>query len=570
MAFESFSSSLALRGTGLGITGFEHTTPPPRTTGRSRKTGGAPAADGDTMHISEEASRALRLAVSAGNPGIQTTGQTTGQAAGQAAAQTAATPWETHFGLTSGSTTLKNGNTQVTTIDGATMERLEYESGVLVRKETGVIAGGRAVWDTEDYGLGGAVIRKAHAELTGLGGTAAGTMASLRRDVQWFEDGTAVRELHDGMSVQASSVSAELVGGDALDEAATLEDMAATLTRDDVASDYQAEIVEYAGGKVSRSASIHSRLEAENITNRTSSAVDGLAAWSTRELANATAVTVQFTTYDAQGGVLLHMRLTDSVVAGKSLTQTVAASWYDQGELVRQEEGTLTMSPGKGRTLPDRPGILETFGIDETTFSGATPLSAGGLLAASREKTAGAAGAFVNGLDSDMASGGFSLAETLARHRGMDNPYSLRFTSRTYRDGELAAESTDTEAVRENRMPGQPRFETGKGLTEDEIPAMLRAASHEETAYENGVRMAHGELSLREFVQKDGRGVFGLYTHYTGEAGIGADLESLSGTRKGSLEGLDSEANAASSGMGRTAALSVDGARALFRGLGEA
>ncbi len=563
MAFELSSSSLVSSSLGLDILDSTQNTASSQKTGSGQTSSAAVATGTDTVSISEEAYRKQRQAAYAA--------WVASRDAAQAETQTSANTWETNFGLKSGSTTLKNGNTQVTTIDGAKMERLEYDNGVLVKKETGAIVGDRAVWDTQQYDISGAVTQKAHAELTGLGGTDAETMASLRRDVQWYENGKITRELHDGMNVQASSVSPELVSGGELDGAATLEDMAGTLTRDYVASDYQADIVEYAGGKVSLTASIHNQLEAENATNRKSSAVSGLAAWSTGELSNTNALTVQFTRYDADGNVQVQANLTDQVQQGMDMTQTVAVSWYDQGELVRQEEGSLNMAliPGSGQQLPERPGILETFGIARETFSGGTPLSADGILAASSEENAGAADAFVDGLDSDMAAGGFSLAENLANYRDMDNPYSISFTSRTYRDGELAAVSTDTEEVRENPMPQETRFETGKGLTEDDIPAMLRSSSHEESAYENGELTAHGELTMREFVQKDARGVFGLNTSFTGAAGIGLDRESLSGTRQGSLEDLDSEANAASTAMGQSAGMAVRDTRALFAGLGE-
>ena len=415
-------------------------------------------ASSDTVSISEEAYHQQRVAAFTLTAAVST--------AAAVESKAVENPWKTYFDLESGSSTLKNGNTQVTTIDGANMERLEYKGGVLVKKETGAIVGDRAVWDTQYYDVGGKVIQAAHAELNGLGGTDAATVASLRRDVQWFENGEVVRELHDGMHVEADSVSPELVSGGELDEALTLEDMAGTLTRDHVIGNYQAEIVEYENGQVSRTASIHNRLEAENATNRKDNRVGGMDGHPTRELTNANALTVELTNYDADGKVVMQARLTDSLEAGKSMTQSVAMSWYDKGELVREEEGSLTMTliPGDGQKLPDRPGILETFGIDEQTFSGGTPLSADGLLGASREESGGAADVFVDGVDSDMASGGFGMAETLAAYRDADNPYRATFSSRTYRDGELAAVSTDSEEVRENRLPGVMQFATGRGL----------------------------------------------------------------------------------------------------------
>jgi hypothetical protein len=518
-------------------------------------------ASNDTVSISGEAYRQQRAAAFTITAAVRT--------AAAVQSTTVESPWKTYFNLESGSKTLANGHTQVTAIDGADMERLEYKGGVLVKKETGTVVGGRAVWDTEHYDVSGAVTRKDHVELTGLGSTDTDSVASMRRDVQWFENGALVRELHDGMHVEAASQLLDMAAAADLADGLSLDDMAGKLTKDRVQSDYQASIAEYANGRVTRTASIHNGLEAENVTNRSADRRNGLDGHTSVEVANANALTVELTSYDMDGNVAVQSRFTDSVEAGKGLTQTVAVSWYDKGELVREEEGSLgmTLIPGKGQQLPDRPGILETFGIDEKTFSGRAPLSADGLLGASREESGGAADVFVDGVDSDMAAGAFGLAETLADYRDADNPYRATFSSRTYRDGELAAVSTDTEEVRENRLPGVMQFATGRGLTEDEFPATLRSASHEEIAYENGERSAQGRLFMREYLQKDDRGVYGLNTYYSGEAGQDGDMESASGVWAGSLETLDSDANAATAGMGRAAGLAVDDMRSVFSGL---
>jgi hypothetical protein len=560
MSFDLSASSLAA--STLDVLNAAKTSAQQQNQAAGQAAAASGGADGDTVNISEAAYRRLGTSVIRAEAGASAAGE---------GPQTVANPWEEYFGIKAGTATLQNGNTQVTTIDGTKMERLEYKDGVLVKKETGTVTGERAVWDTEHYGVGGAVTRKDHVEVTGLGSTESDSVASLRRDVQWFEDGELVRELHDGMHVESASRAATLAEGAELAGDVSLEDMVGALTKDRVHSDYQADIVEYADGKVTRTASIHNRLTAENLTNRESGMQNGLEGQSTVELANANALTVELTNYGLDGKVAMQARLTDSVEAGKSMTQSVAMSWYNKGELVREEEGSLTMTliPGDGQTLPDRPGILETFGIDETTFSEGAPLSAGGLLAASREETGGAADAFVAGISSDMGGGAFGLAGTLADYRDADTPYRATFSSRTYREGELAAASTDTEEVRQNTLPGVMNFAAGKGLTEDEFPKMLRTSSHEELAYENGERSAQGRLFMREYLQRDDRDVYGLYTHYSGEAGRDEDMESVSGVFAGSLEDLDSDANAATAGLGRAADMAVDGTRALFKGLRE-
>ncbi len=515
-----------------------------------------PASSVDTVDISKAARKRLDI--------------TAAIEAARNKKQTEPDSWQSLFDLKSGSITLRNGNTQITTINGANMELLEYRNGALVKKETGVIDGDKVVWETERYDVRGRIVQKNRTELSGLNQTDAASKASMRRDVQWFEDGELIRELHDGMHVQVSSEAATLKDAALPAEIGSLEDLAGKLTRDVVSSDYLADIVEYAGGKVSQTASIRNGLDAVNFTNRNTKIESGMDPRTTHEFSNLNSLSVQLTRYDSDGKVLAQMDLADSVVKGESLTQTVSVSWYDKGELVRQEKGSLTLEPGEGKKLPERPGILETFGISEDTFSGNVPLSSGGLLAASREETAGTADVFVHGLGSGMASGAFGMAENLAVYRDAENPYSLSFTSRTYRDGELAAESTDTEEVRESYLPEEVGFRPGKGLTEDELPRTLRTSTHEESAYENGALSAHGGLSMREFVKKNEDGVFALYTHYSGETGLGGDAQPMSGTRAGSLEILDGDANAASAGMARSAELAVGDARALFTNLGRA
>lgn len=556
MSFDLSISSMAV--SALDLPSAANTSAQPQNQTAAWTASGGAA--GDTVNISGTAYRRLETA----------TARAVAEAAAAAQTPAAENPWEEHFGITAGAATLRNGNTQVTTVQGGRMERLEYKAGQLVKKETGSISGGRAVWETQHYDATGAVTRKDHVELTGLGSTDTDSVGSMRRDVQWFENGEVVRELHDGMHVEAASRAAVLAEVAEPAGEMSLEDLVGALTKDRVQSDYQADIVEYANGKVTRTASIHNRLAAENLTNRASGMQNGLEGQSTVELANANALSVELTNYDADGKVAVQARLTDSLEAGTSTTQSVAMSWYDQGELVREEEGSLTMTliPGDGHKLPDRPGILETFGLEETTFSAQTPLAAGGLLAASREDTAGAADSFTAGLAADMASGAFGLAENLAKYRDADTPYRATFASRTYREGELAASSTDTEEVRRNTLPGIMNFATGKGLTEDVFPKTLRSASHEEMAYENGERTAQGRLSMREYLQRDDRDVYGLYTHYSGEAGRDVDMESVSGVWTGTLEALDSDANAATAGLGRAAGLAVDDARDAFAGLG--
>ncbi|NMC50331.1 MAG: hypothetical protein GYA47_13045 [Desulfovibrio sp.] len=476
--------------------------------------------------------------------------------------------WTSLFGLESGTTTLENGNTQVVTIDGAKMEIREYAGGVLVRKETGQIAADRVTKDIEEYDGTVALTQKTHVELTGIDDTSSTeTMATLRRDVTWYEGGQVVRELHDGMRVEAAYKKLSDLENLSGMEAKTLEDMISCLTLDTTHADYTASIIEYSGGKVSQTANVRQGVDSTNVTNRSDRRVSGMDGHTSRVVSQADSLSIDLVNYDASGEVLREASFTDEVEQGGTLKQSMSVSWYDQGNLVRASQGSLTMEASEGGALPRRATLFEVLEISEKKYSADKPLAAGELLAAGFQETAGDGGAFVDDAADDMAVGGYDVAGNLAATRSMDNPYEVSFASQTYRDGELVAASRDTEEVRKNLLLKSGGFQTGKGLTEDEFPAMLRSSSHEELSYEDGVVSAQGQVSMREFVQKDDRGVYGLYTHYKGEAGVGVNAESLSGTRTGSLEDLDSDADAATSGMGDEVGLVLDDSRELFRRL---
>jgi hypothetical protein len=350
-------------------------------------------------------------------------------------------------------------------------------------------------------------------------------------------------------------------------EAGSLEDMISCLTLDAVQTDYAASIVEYAAGKISQTATVRQGLDSTNVTNRSDRRVSGMKGHTSRVASQANSLSIDLVNYDASGEVLREASFTDEVERGGELRQSMSVSWYDQGELVRASQGSLAMEASEGGALPKRATLFEVLEISEEDYSADKPLAAGELLAAGFQKTAGVGGAFVDDAAGDMAVGGYDVAGNLAASRSMDNPYAVSFASQTYRDGELVAASKDTEEVRKNLLLKSGGFQTGKGLTEDEFPAMLRSSGHEEVSYEDGVVSAQGQVSMREFVQKDDRGVYGLYTHYQGEAGVGAAAESLSGTRTGSLEDLDGDADAAASGMGDEVELVIDDSRELFRRL---
>lgn len=541
-------SSVSLVATGLGISAYE-------SAGSARTVSGAASSgSSDTVTISAEAYRK------------RIESQTLSEEQSEAASTT--NPWTSLFGLESGTTTLDNGNTRVVTIDGAKMEIREYAAGALVRKEAGRIVADRVAKDIEEYDAAGALAQKTHVELTGIDDTSSTeTMATMRRDVTWYEGGQVVRELHDAMRVEAAYKKLSDLENLSGMEAKSLEDMVSCLTLDTTRIDYAASIIEYSGGKVSQTANVRQGLDSTNVTNRSDRRVSGMDGHTSRVLSQANSLSIDLVNYDADGEVLREASFTDEVEKGGTLRQSMSVSWYDQGELVRASQGSLTMEASEGGALPKRATLFEVLEISEEGYSADKPLAAGELLTAGFQETAGEGGAFVDDAADDMAVGGYDVAGNLAASRPMDNPYEVSFASQTYRDGELVAASRDTEEVRKNLLLKSGGFQTGKGLTEDEFPAMLRSSSHEEISYEDGVVSAQGQVFLREFVQKDDRGVYGLYTHYKGEAGVGGNAESLSGTRTGSLEDLDSDAAAATSGMGGEVEFVLDDSRELFRSL---
>jgi hypothetical protein len=504
-----------------------------------------------------------------------------------------AAAWKERFGLESGTTILKNGNKQVVTIEGSKIEILEYAGDKLVKSIKGQLDADSVNLDTEIYDKTGKVSQSINLELRGLQSDGAvSSEAVMIRNMKWFDSGELTRQMRDRMELtsayagvrpfveagqpdqgKASALSMEgLMKIEAPSLPETLEELSGWVTQDTHGTRYAASIQEYASGRLSREMSINQENESTNLTNRSDGKAEGLDGHTTRELSHANDLSFHITDYDTGGKLLRDVSFTEghkdgSAPEGGAVDQSIAVSWYNQGELVKRGKGTLSQKETPSDGLHDRQSILETLGMTEAEYAGTTPESAPGLLSASLLESATEPGIFVEALSRKIASGAFNTAEEIARYGPRSNPYSIAWENETYKDGELAARSRDEESAKENPRPRDLSFRTGGGLTEDDTPATLRSTEHVEESYADGKLVRQGVVASHETLPTDEDGPDKVATYMRGSIGLGSNKQTVARKVMGELTEADGEANAASTAMSRELGLSLADVRGMLRSL---
>lgn len=452
--------------------------------------------------------------------------------------------WESKYNLKNGSTILKNGHRQEVVIEGSKMQILEYNGDKLVRKETGVIDGDTLTRDVELYDKRGRVSQTAHSVLTGIGDdNDLDSVAVLTRDMQWFENGELVLELHDNAKVNASYRPADGI------EPVNLDDLTGRLTRDMINVDYFADIKEYANGKLSRSATIESNVDAQNKTNRMDKDLGDFVSHRTREISNASALDVTMISYDADGNLLRTDTFQDEVIQGGEQKQTLSTSWYNRGELVKKSRGTFSAEAGEGHNLQRRAQIFEVLGLDEEEYSASKPLSASNLLNESSKEHSVEGDFFVKASNQKMGMDGYDPGQYFEENADSDYAHQLTWTEEMYKEGELAARSVDESSSRENAGAGELQFRSGVGLTERESPALLSRSKHTRESYENGRVVREGSTEFREFLEEDERGVDRLKTAVSGTLDGTDENSDITKVVMGSVINADNLAGTANEGM---------------------
>ena len=492
--------------------------------------------------------------------------------------------WESFFGFKPGQRTLRNGHKQVVTIEDESLEVLEYDSsGKLVKQVKGSLSGDTAVLDTELYDKNGRVGQTIHTEVMGLGDTAdTTTHARMARTIQWFDQGELTRRMHDsmdltskynklkesdplGMKAMAAQNASGTINVQSIIEAGMMEQpdslgqMIGDITVDEHKTHYFATIQDFRNGRVTQDMTIRQSNISNNLTNRSDGKFGEQSPGTTRELSHETSLRVTVNSYDSDGNLLREATLEDnqydgSKVADGSLHQSMRVSWYDNGELVKRSNGSLSMKEVKGSALEDRPTILETLGIsDPEDYATERPNSAPELLAMVTEEAATEADHFGQALRHDTSSivgGAYTTAADIVRSGSGNNPYSVSWTNEIYRDGELAARQHDEESAIKSPVPTGLDFRNGGALTENENPAVLRRSKHEDQGFENGRLKREATIKSREFVKERVNGPDEVRTHIEATEGNGhTNDKHVARTLLSTLEGIDTEAHAAAEGF---------------------
>ncbi len=512
------------------------------------------AATGDTVSFSDEA-----VAKSRGNAPDS-------DLSSQAKADGDKSLWETRYGLEAGTVSLKNGHSQVTSLHGSKMEILEYDGTRLVRKETGSIATGGVVKNIEEYDKRGELTRRVHSELAASDAAGTTSQAFLRRDIAWYKDGEVSKELHDSMSVKASYTSSDIVDGKDVSDAQSLDELAGTLTRDDLASDYVGDILEYGGeGRLLRKTTIAHAVSTESRTNRGSETRNGIKAHGTVEVSRQTEFSITQEMYDDVGNVSFQASFRDSFKEGTFEQQQFEASWYDNGQLVRHSSAEILQKQAKGRSLGVHPDMLGTLSLSEGQYGAATPLDAQALLGDGQGVRVAETGSMLGAALTDIAAGGYDPAQAFARSRGEAVPGSVRWEDTLYKDGKVALRKVDTETVEENTLPDTTGFHTLTGLSEDKDPKYLRSTSHRVETYQDGRLVAQSAVEMRESVEDDARGVTSTKTHVDASFGSGHAVRSTHAKLSENLVEADSRWNVAAQKARSAMQMTLDDLLTLFQ-----
>ena len=548
----------------------------------SSGTAPAPASrQGDTVSISLDA-RSLRADM-ANNEEIRRSNEA-------AEAANPKSTWRMSSGLQEGSFTLENGNKQSVAIDGNKLEILEYDSsGRLVKSVRGALSDDGASLDTEFYDKNGKVVQAIHTDILEMQGKDGWTTAQMNRSVQNYEDGRLTGEMTDSMLLNSwNSQGAE--GENSAEKQFSLllengteqvfqgvEDFTLDVTLEKHIANYYAEVREYGtNNRLSRDMTVEYEGRHKQLSNRSSVDNGGLDARSTEELEHDTGMTMTVRDYDADGELVRDATFNDhqkdkatKETDGRQ-EQNLSVSWYNQGELVRRSYGSMGLSETESAKLSGRPSILDSLGLDTEQYLGDEPKSAVELLQANVLTSSSEPDYFMDGMMKNAAGGDYSTAKGIARYGSPDRPYNIDWTDELYSDGDLVMRQRDTESARESSFYQRERiiqFGKTRGLTENEVPVVLRQSSHEREDYENGKLVNRQATKARESIEVSYDAPDRVVTNATLVQGLEGKEKTTAIKVVGGLDMVDPDPNGAARGFSSELKLTLDDFIADVRGM---
>jgi hypothetical protein len=479
--------------------------------------------------------------------------------------------WKLSNGLKDGEYILKNGNKQVVSIKDDLLEIEEFKNGKLVKTVSGSITDTGAILDTEYYDESGRVSQSIHTEIQAGDGSEKGwSLATMNRSVKWFESGNLKGEMQDGMRLdswnnRAAEADAEATVQSMLGTATTavasdVDEMSKKLTTEKHITQYYANFSEYGdNGKLARSIVLEQEARYTHNSNRANKKLGGMEKRTTVEAKHHTNLLLEIKDYDSEGKLVRDSRFTDTqaddaATKDNMQRQTMNVSWFSDGELIKQSSGEMTQGETANARLNKRPGFLESFGLSTEEYLGQDdmPETAMELMNKKLMDSSGKADFFSKAISEHVSDNDYSSAEGVAQYGTSGKPYSISWTDRLYKEGDLVVEQTDTEEASESSFWQQERgelFRKGAGLTENAAPMVLRRSSHEHEAFVDGKTTAHQSFEARESVEVDHDGPDRLMTDASYNQGVGMDEVTTVVKHEGGLGALDTMAHAAANGL---------------------
>jgi len=546
---------------------------------------GTSARVGDTVSISANASQMMRADLA--------NSEEVRRSNAEAEAANPGSSWRMSSGLKEGTFTLDNGNKQSVAIDGDKLEILEFDTaGRLVKSVRGTLGDNGASLDTEFYDKNGKVTQAVHADIVEMQGKAGWTTARMTRSVQNYENGRLTGEMTDSMLLNSwNSVGTEgensaksqlslLLDNGTEKVFEGVDEFTIDTTLEKHIANYYAEVREYGiNNRLSRDMTVEYEGRHEQLSNRAYTDNGSLGARSTEEVEHDTGLTMTVRDYDADGELVRDATFSDSQKdkAFKSADgrqeQTINVAWYNKGELVRRGYGSMGVSETAEAKLAGRPSILDTLGLDTEEYLGDEPQSAMDLLGANLLKSSSDPSYFLEGVQRTAAGNDYSTAEGIARNGSPNRPYNIDWTDEIYSDGDLVMRQRDREAARENSFYNRERaifFGKGRGLTENEVPVVLRETSHEREDYENGKIVARQAVEARESIQVGTDTPDRVVTRATMTQGPEGHETTTAIQFFGTLDKVDHDPNGAARGFSKELKLTLDGLIADVRQMNEA
>jgi hypothetical protein len=436
------------------------------------------------------------------------------------AAKARESPWLLPNMGTHSERTLKNGHTEIMTIEDGKLTVREYDGDRLVKSVDGIMGDHRAVLDTTFYDETGQVSQTIHAELAQLKDKSDWSGAAMTRSVTWFEDGKAVRTLGDEMLLRtrntgkAFSMSASgndfrrmtgRVDGDA-------DGLLRNLTNEKHNLSYHADIQEfYDNGQLSRSVVIDQSGEFEQKSNRNEDEVDGMPGMTTAERYHDAHLSVVSNDYDRAGNLLREATIADGQEDGEGPSdgrqyQTADISWYKNGELVKHGSGSFQLEESMGHGVSKRPGILDLLGLTAEEYLTEEAQDASELLGRKLSESSASPEFFLEGAGRAAARKQYSSASNMAEWGVLEQPFDVDWTTELYEDGELVMRKQDSQkgtAVSGREVDDRLPFRPVAALSDGDRPSILESSKHSTEIFEDGSVVAMESQETREILQPD-------------------------------------------------------------------